>query len=162
MLDLLILVLAMSLLPLGVIRYVGHKTGHRMTVWKQVLCVLLFEFSFAPYASVLFLARADTGLISWIYFLLVWMFFYIARFLLPARISIIAPILFGLMLMYPAWSFITISEGHLAFSYGSSRVIDLARGSNKVLDFIHDLSNIAWAVLPLVGTHYLLKSIEKG
>lgn len=160
--DLLILILAMGLLQLGAIQYVNHKTGHKMAVWKLVTCVFLFELSFVPYASFLFLASAHAGWMNLIYFLLVWMLFYIFRFVLPAKFSIVVPIVFGLMLIEPASSFITMSDGHLAFRHDTSRVIDLSRGGDKVLDFLHDLYKIAWAVLPLLGVHYLMGSIEQA
>lgn len=161
--DLLILILAMSLLPLGAIKYVDHKTGHKMAVWKQVICVSLFEFSFAPYTSFLFLASAHIGWMNLIYFILIWMLFYVFRFVLPARFTVIAPIVLGLMLMEPASSFITMSDGHIAINLEPSRTIDLSRRGDKVLDFLHILYRTAWAVLPLVGVHYLMKSrpIEK-
>lgn len=156
-----VLMLVASLFPLGVLQYFKRKTGLKIAIWKQILCVFLFEISFAPYTTVFFLGRGYMGFLDCFYFLLIWTFFYIARSLLPARISIIAPVVFGLMLMYPASLFITISDGHLAFSHNPFESIDLTRGRNKVLDFMHDLSKIAWAVLPLVGTHYLMKSQDK-
>lgn len=159
--DLLILMLAMSLLPLGVIYYSKRKTGHKMAAWKIVLCIFLFEVSFVPYALSLFSLRTSMGWLNLTYFLLIWTSFYISRFILPSKFSIVAPILFGLMLIEPASSFITISDSHIYFGHGNGQTSDLSRGGNKVLDFMHDLYKIAWAVLPLIGTHYLLKSIEK-
>lgn len=156
-----ILILVASLFPLGVLQYTKRKTGLKIAVWKQILCVFLFELSFAPYTTVFFLGRGNMGFVDCFYFILIWIFFYIARSLLPVRITIIAPVVFGLMLIYPASLFITISDGHLAFSHNPFGSIDLTRGRNIVLDFLHDLYGIAWAVLPLVGVHYLLKSIEK-
>lgn len=157
-----ILMLVASLFPLGVLQYLKHRTGLKIAVWKQILCVFLFELSFAPYTTVFFLGRGNMGFVDCFYFFLIWTFFYIARSLLPARISIIAPVVFGLMLIEPVSFFITISDGHLAFSDGSSRAIDLSRGGDKILDFMHALYKIAWAVLPLVGTHYLMKSIARS
>lgn len=149
--------LVMSLLPLGLLQHLGYKTGHKkIVIWKIVLCIILFEISCTPYAYLSFLGWLDL-----IYFSLAWMFFYIARFLLPARVTVIAPVLFGLMLMYPASSFITMSNGHLAFSHDTF-VIDLTQGRDKVLDFMQALFRAAWAVLPLVGVHYLMKSIEEA
>lgn len=165
MADLLILIgifiLVISASPFSMLQYLKYKKGFRVAIWKTILCIILFTISFLPYAFSLFLISANSGWINLIYFILIWVFFYIAHFVLPARISIIAPILLGLMLMIPASSFITVFHGHLVISLEPSQAIDLARGKNKLLDFLHDLFGIAWAILPLVGVHYLMNSIER-
>lgn len=152
--------LATSLLPLGVLRYLKRKTGHQIAVWKWILGVFLFEFSFAPYALLVSAIDAIDGWLNLTYFLLVWMLFFVVRRLLPARISVAALVVLGFMLMEPATSFITISSGHIAFSH--SQVVDLSpRGNDPIWRFLKILYGMVWTVFPLLGVHYLINSIEK-
>jgi len=152
--DLIGLMLAAILFPLMAIQFLARKQGCKFAIWKQFSCVLLFVLSFAPYASFLFLADALGGLINLIHFVLVWMLFFLLQLFSPRRFIFIASIFLGLALMVPATSFITISGGVVSFD-DSGSTMDLSR-QNKLFDFLFDLYRIAWAVLPLLGFHYLI------
>lgn len=154
--------LVTSLLPLGVLQHTRRRTGNKIAIWKIVLCIFLFELTAASYAFSL----AFMGWVDLIGLLLIWILFYATRSLLPEKVTIIAPLVFGLLLMEPLSSFITITEGHIVLRNGfSSLVKELTSGPNlfdrslfKLVMF--DLYRIALTILPLLGVHYLMLSVE--
>jgi hypothetical protein len=159
--SIIILMLIICLLPLGVLRYAERNGDAEISRWKSISCVLLFEFSFAPYA---FLVSASHSVLKWvnlICFLSIWMSFFIARNFLPARFSLVAPIAFGLMLIEPASSFVFITDNRMYFRVDNGSTINLSSGGNELIEFLHILYKISWAIFPMLGVHYLMKSVEK-
>lgn len=158
----LIFMLVVSLIPFGAVQHFCHKKNRMMASWKKVLCILLFLLSWLPYMSAgLLFNNTASILLTWAQFLFVWLLFYGSLFLRLGKYSVVPPIVLGLMLMEPASSFITVSNDHIAFDLGNSTTIDLSRGGDKLQDFLYALYRISFAVLPLVGVHYLARSIEK-
>lgn len=154
----LIFLFIVSMIPIGAIQYLCHKTGVRLALWKKALSVLLFLFSFLPYASAaLLLYNLDLIYLVWAQFLLVWLLFYGSLFLRQGNCSVVFAIIFGLILMIPATSFITVSNGHFSFFYDKSQLFYFFLGGNSSLGFLNVLYGVAWTVLPLVGVHYLMK-----
>lgn len=146
-----------GLLPLVAIQYAKHVDGFKLTIWKQLACLVLFELSFTPYA---FIISVSSGVYSWLnmgYFLLIWILFYLANFLLPLRLGAVASVILGLLLLAPASTFLTISDGHFSFDFGPSHTIDVAYQQNIVKALLQDVFKFAWATFPLLGVHWLMR-----
>lgn len=151
-----------SLLPLGVLQYTRHTTGNKIAIWKILLCVFLFELTATTYAF----SSVFMGWVDLIVLFLIWILFYTTRSLLPEKVAIIAPLVFGLLLMEPLSMFITIANGHIVFHNGFSSLLDELTSGPNLFDrslfklIIFDLYRITLTVLPLVGLHYLMLSVE--
>lgn len=149
--------LILSLLPLGMMQYTKRSIGVKLSVWKWVLCIFLFEFSFLPYIIVLLYK----GVLDLIYFLLIWVIFFIARLKLSNQFTVAVCVLLGLMLMVPFSLMVTISDGHITFdSHYVYSFIDLASKHSLFNLIMHDLYAMVWTIFPLLGVHYLMKSME--
>lgn len=151
-----VLMLILAVLPLLAIEHAGRKTGGRLPVWRKVLCVILFEVSFAPFVSFFLLGRGNMAFLDCGYFLLMWGAFCFFRFLLPVRVSVAAPIFFGLMLVMPLTLFLTASNGYLEFAgAGGGWTVDLSRGGNYLSYVLQAVYRVSWGVLPLLGFYAL-------
>ena len=142
--------------PMLVIRYATQKADRKLVVWKKILCIVLFEISFAPTATNFLLGRGNMGFLDCLYFIMIWLIFCIFSFSLPAKISIIAPVFLGLLLVEPLSLFVAMTDHGLTVVHRHGHTVDLAIAGNKVAAFFQDFYRLAWAVFPLIGFHYLL------
>jgi hypothetical protein len=137
------------------------KTGIRLPLSKKLLAWCLLVVSFLPWATTVFLAP-PLAYLNIAYFFAVWTLFHAVRLVFPISYYIAAPIIFGLMLITPLSSFIQLENGHFSL-LPHKAVADLFIEVGKNWkDFSSAVYSIAFAVLPLLGTHFLLRRVDTG
>jgi hypothetical protein len=152
--------LTMALFSIGMLRYLESSRGAKIAAWKSICYILLFEFSFAPYAVLVSASHSVLKWVNLIWFLSVWMMFFFVRHSLPVRFSFVASIVFGSLLIEPVSSFVSISGNRLYFGFDNFHTIDLASSGLPTDQFLHILYRMAWAIFPMFGVHCLMKSVE--
>ena len=136
-----------GLLLYAAIRRIAVKSGSKTASWKILLLVLVFGASLVPYATVsLFTGPHDIA-----YFFLVWVLFYFTRSLPPFRISIIVPIMCGIMLAFPVSTFIYIDGGVMFYN-----------GLPNALQGYGTITGFAYYFALAAAAHYLMASMESG
>jgi hypothetical protein len=137
------------------------KTGIRSPLWKKLLAWCLLVVSFLPWATIVFLAP-PLAYLNIAYFFIVWTLFHTVRLVLPITCYIAAPIMFGLVLVTPLSSFVQLENGHFSL-LPHKTVTDLFIEVGKNWkDFPSAVYSMAFAVLPLLGTHFLLRRNDIG
>ena len=119
-----------------------------ISTWKIVSILLIFTVSLAPYL----VFALTVGLEDLVYFFLIWVIFFVVRPWLAAKYSIILPIVCGIMLAFPASTFLYVGKYRIAFN--------AANWAYTTKNFEGVATRLIFYIALMLVFHFLLESMR--
>tara|TARA_R100000353_G_C6456383_1_gene182663 strand:+ start:149 stop:631 length:483 start_codon:yes stop_codon:yes gene_type:complete len=143
-----------SSLPICFLLYLNADPKFDLIIWKAVLCVILFELSFAPFVY----AAAVLGWLDIVYVLLLWGLLYTVIVKFSSFGAVFVALLVGVLLSFPLSSLVKISGYSIDITLANW--LSLFSSSKDNFDSLKLFYRLFWALAPALSSYVLIKSMK--